>query len=110
MGTHPIFESDFDCLTEMRVSRVLRSGIRQGNFSNHHVKGIAKIENSFLEGKAFKEQFETWKFIPRSIRRFNESWYKWVPVIGCYYFITIWADAYALKEERKNPADFANDE
>merc|ERR1739848_51481 len=26
MGTHPIFESDFDCLTEMRFSRVLRGG------------------------------------------------------------------------------------
>jgi len=26
MGTHPIFESDFDCLTEMRFSRALRGG------------------------------------------------------------------------------------
>merc|ERR1711990_613858 len=25
-GTHPIFESDFDCLTEMRFTRVLRGG------------------------------------------------------------------------------------
>merc|ERR1712235_191559 len=26
MGTHPIFESDFDCLTEMRFTRALRGG------------------------------------------------------------------------------------
>merc|ERR1711970_335952 len=26
MGTHPIFESDFDCLTEMRFTRLLRGG------------------------------------------------------------------------------------
>merc|ERR1711915_465008 len=28
MGTHPIFESDFDCLTEMRFSRVLARAAR----------------------------------------------------------------------------------
>merc|ERR1711990_85318 len=26
MGTHPIFESDFDCLTEMRFTRIARGG------------------------------------------------------------------------------------
>merc|ERR1712046_495044 len=28
MGTHPIFESDFDCLTEMRFSQVLARAVR----------------------------------------------------------------------------------
>merc|ERR1711911_153244 len=28
MGTHPIFESDFDCLTEMRFSQVLARAAR----------------------------------------------------------------------------------
>ena len=33
----------------MRVSRILSGGIRQGNFSNHHIKGIAKIEMNAWE-------------------------------------------------------------
>merc|ERR1712212_810032 len=31
MGTHPIFESDFDCLTEMyRIGLSVRTGVRSG--------------------------------------------------------------------------------
>merc|ERR1712226_26537 len=33
MGTHPIFESDFDCLTEMRVSRILAANRSQSPFN-----------------------------------------------------------------------------
>lgn len=59
------------------------------------------------------------------MRRFTESWYKWVPgknlysvlklnadyvVIGGYYGIMMWADEYEHHDARKNPADFANDE
>merc|ERR1712110_157056 len=29
MGTHPIFESDFDCLTEMNITRVLAATAKQ---------------------------------------------------------------------------------
>merc|ERR1712210_228460 len=29
MGTHPIFESDFDCLTEIRMSGVIRLARRE---------------------------------------------------------------------------------
>ena len=79
----------------MRVTRILSGGIRQGNFSNHHIKGIAKIEMNawetvwyrvcislyfFSECNDFvKENIITLRWIPRSVRRFNESWYKWVP-------------------------------
>ena len=31
-------------------------------------------------------------------------------VIGACYATSMWADAFTHKEERKNPADFANDE
>ena len=31
-------------------------------------------------------------------------------VIGFCYATSMWADAFTHKEERKNPADFANDE
>merc|ERR1711970_1329253 len=37
MGTHPIFESDFDCLTEMHRSLPRRGTIQQ---VKPHVKGI----------------------------------------------------------------------
>merc|ERR1711953_1395505 len=33
MGTHPIFESDFDCLTDFQKEKMLRFG-RLGRFSN----------------------------------------------------------------------------
>merc|ERR1739838_732540 len=105
MGTHPIFESDFDCLTvqrkKMRVS-LARAGIRQGTFSNHHIKGIAKYQISSYEGTAFKEQMNG-AYMARSMRRFTESWYKWVPVIGAYYGIMAWCDEYEHHEGRKNP-------
>jgi hypothetical protein len=94
----------------MRVSRILSGGIRQGNFSNHHIKGIAKIEMNAWETVWYRENIITLRWIPRSVRRFNESWYKWVPVIGACYATSMWADAFTHKEERKNPADFANDE
>merc|ERR1711937_16676 len=31
MGTHPIFESDFDCLTGFRMSKLLRNAVRLGS-------------------------------------------------------------------------------
>ena len=76
----------------MRVS-LARAGIRQGTFSNHHIKGIAKYQISSYEAQAFKvttllyhtktlktiqEQYSG-AYIARSMRRFTESWYKWVP-------------------------------
>ena len=76
----------------MRVS-LARAGIRQGTFSNHHIKGIAKYQISSYEANAFQvlislffqklkncfqEQFNG-AYIARSMRRFTESWYKWVP-------------------------------
>merc|ERR1711937_910175 len=37
MGTHPIFESDFDCLTGFRMSKLMRQAVRMGASSraNH---------------------------------------------------------------------------
>merc|ERR1712189_43441 len=115
MGTHPIFESDFDCLTEkkkdeMRLSELRRSGIRPGNHSNHHVSRHAQVQLSMYEANAFKEQKETFAFIARSQRRFTESWYKWSPAIIVYYAVILWVDEELHHEARKNPADYANDE
>merc|ERR1712183_780774 len=31
MGTHPVFESDFDCLTGFRMSKLLRNAVRLGS-------------------------------------------------------------------------------
>ena len=39
---------------EMRSSLVRLSGIRQGNFSNHHIKGIASLQVSAFETNPFK--------------------------------------------------------
>ena len=41
----------------MRYTSALRSGIRQGNYSNHHVKGIARLEQSTWEVQAYKVSF-----------------------------------------------------
>merc|ERR1711990_529998 len=46
MGTHPIFESDFDCLTEMSESHVrdeLRVGIAKGNFNSTKYPNCLKL-------------------------------------------------------------------
>ena len=40
----------------MRVS-LARAGIRQGTFSNHHIKGIAKYQISSYEAQASKVTF-----------------------------------------------------
>jgi len=35
MGTHPIFESDFDCLTDNNVAFVIRANIGCGEYVYH---------------------------------------------------------------------------
>lgn len=47
----------------MRVS-LARAGIRQGCFSNHHIKGIAKYQISSYESHAFlvRLQFDSVNF------------------------------------------------
>jgi hypothetical protein len=101
--------SGFDCLTEMRFSLV-RNGLRPGTHSNHHVKGIATIKNHSWEMNVFKEQFETWQFIPRSFRRINESWFKISLLPASYYIIMDFIEGLNQASEKKNPKDFENDE
>merc|ERR1712066_791998 len=67
MGTHPIFESDFDCLTEMTIARTTRAGTR--NFAREEIKRV-------------KKQLE-------KVRKWEKKWvvleecglkvYRWVP-------------------------------
>merc|ERR1711935_509906 len=58
MGTHPIFESDFDCLTdlEMRITGVLRKKIfwEQGKW--HHIPGAQDSGKHFLPPKITENQ------------------------------------------------------
>merc|ERR1711892_716903 len=58
MGTHPIFESDFDCLTDlkMRITGVLRKKIfwEQGKW--HHIPGAQDSGKHFLPPKITENQ------------------------------------------------------
>merc|ERR1712189_5470 len=117
MGTHPIFESDFDCLT-MRFSAVrrlavttsIRSGVERGTFTNQAVKGMASIERMPNELDAYKEWYSSYAFVPRWFRRFNESWWKWIPAVGVMFATTEWMHKRNHALKRKDPAEFANDE
>merc|ERR1712189_136895 len=56
MGTHPIFESDFDCLTEFRMQRIVR---KAGNY--FRVLGLPqsyKIDQTTLRERVRKLQQE----------------------------------------------------
>merc|ERR1712039_1122570 len=58
MGTHPIFESDFDCLTEMTREKKARSTIKdvisRENTINLH-KRIHRIGNKYRAPRAIDE-------------------------------------------------------
>ena len=56
----------------MRVS-LARAGIRQGTFSNHHIKGIAKYQISSYEGTAFKVTI-LFFFQKTQIQMFRSKW------------------------------------
>merc|ERR1712113_1276294 len=46
MGTHPIFESDFDCLTELKMGLVSIAVIPTAlNFTNDKTKDVVTIYN-----------------------------------------------------------------
>jgi hypothetical protein len=94
---------------EMRFS-LLRQGLRPGVQSNHHVMGIATIKNHPFENNYLKEQLQTWQFIPRTFRRFNESWFKWALVPTTYYIVMDYIESRNALDEKKNPKDFENDE
>ena len=53
--------------------------IFQGTFTNQAVKGMASIERMPNELDAYKEWYSSYAFVPRWFRRFNESWWKWIP-------------------------------
>merc|ERR1712004_834898 len=42
MGTHPIFESDFDCLTEWRIPRQTSKWISSKQFRSYRLRKTAK--------------------------------------------------------------------
>jgi len=49
MGTHPIFESDFDCLTEMRSIRMILVRHGQTDFNRKHLLQGSGINSSLNE-------------------------------------------------------------
>merc|ERR1712037_760287 len=59
MGTHPIFESDFDCLTEIVMPETQEPRPKRAKFSRKTKKGWQKIdisqEEAALEQKRFEE-------------------------------------------------------
>merc|ERR1711953_334979 len=59
MGTHPIFESDFDCLTEIVMPETQEPRAKRTKFSRKTKKGWQKIdisqEEAALEQKRFEE-------------------------------------------------------
>merc|ERR1712133_340185 len=48
MGTHPIFESDFDCLTEMEKIRSWSAEMTVGRDKSHSIEHFGRVE-SFIK-------------------------------------------------------------
>merc|ERR1711970_398632 len=48
MGTHPIFESDFDCLTEMEKVRTWSTEMTVGRDKSHSIEHFSRVE-SFIQ-------------------------------------------------------------
>merc|ERR1712168_1205209 len=75
MGTHPIFESDFDCLTVFRNRIMLRRSIQTGKkFSVTAAKASAAAQpavpekvkkgtkpSRFTDGTQMREEIQSWK-------------------------------------------------
>merc|ERR1712173_390799 len=58
MGTHPIFESDFDCLTEMTREKKARSAIKDAISREYTInlhKRIHRIGNKYRPPRAIDE-------------------------------------------------------
>merc|ERR1712193_317122 len=57
MGTHPIFESDFDCLTDGRVGQICRSSLKpsRGKRSPLRSKPLTPSRMSRLRSRTRKE-------------------------------------------------------
>merc|ERR1712131_44664 len=61
MGTHPIFESDFDCLTEMKIRYSFRT--EMGHLPNATIimETTRKLHNEFIRNPHdFWKKYETW--------------------------------------------------
>merc|ERR1712008_360399 len=61
MGTHPIFESDFDCLTESRIKKLTHHGSRsykdcQEGFASHHREVLHDADLDFHTNKRVIEE------------------------------------------------------
>merc|ERR1712170_142291 len=75
MGTHPIFESDFDCLTEKNMSAAakqlrIQTGVVNRTFKekNYYTKELSQFEEK-LKQNDFKDEEEEYraKIIPQQI-------------------------------------------
>merc|ERR1712212_40617 len=100
----------FSAVRRLAVSSQLRSGVERGTFTNQGVKGIAMLERHQNELDNYKEWTTTFVWVPRWFRRFNESWWKWIPAIGIMFYITEYMHKINHALKRKNPADYENDE
>merc|ERR1711937_861371 len=102
MGTHPIFKSDFDCLTECD------SQLSVDWLSLPLLDPESKeVPSPTRQSKVW---YSSYAFVPRWFRRFNESWWKWIPAVGVMFATTEWMHKRNHALKRKDPAEFANDE
>merc|ERR1711962_76317 len=76
MGTHPIFESDFDCLTEMisRLSFSLRPVLLKQSFRSVYVTSVAaRGRPSNIPDGAIETRRETRKETPKETQKENRN-------------------------------------
>merc|ERR1712168_1231061 len=74
MGTHPIFESDFDCLTEMRTT-LARAGFNHANRVGYTGYGhrfhpeeiVVADKRAFREMKISAPRAFSWAFVAASV-------------------------------------------
>ncbi|CAG5111042.1 Oidioi.mRNA.OKI2018_I69.chr2.g5378.t1.cds [Oikopleura dioica] len=76
-------------------------GLAPGAFTNQGIKGYATLERQEGALDCFKE---------RALRRFNDSWWKWVPATALAFFWIEWSHNFNEQQKRKSPADYENDE
>merc|ERR1712168_167038 len=75
MGTHPIFESDFDCLTEKKMSAAakqlrIQTGVVNRTFKekNYYTKELSQFEEKLKQNNfATEEEQYRAKIIPQQI-------------------------------------------
>merc|ERR1711953_1295424 len=105
MGTHPIFESDFDCLTDRSIRWFLRDELH--SFLDDDLE-LAPVP---LPTRALRTMLPSSDRMALSMcSRNGPRPSELVPACYVMFYWTEWSHKFNHHLKRKNPEEFANDE